>query len=180
MGKTKIAWTQKVWNPLRGCTKVSPGCEHCYAETMAGRFPWGRKVTSNGRWNGNVELLPERLGDPSKWRKPSMVFVSRNCHGEMLGHLEEVDFSGELHIRAPEGQSSSIEFARGDTGIRVDGLRYSIYSRRTRSGNIFWDNVSMSTTTALRLAKELLFSGWEVDEQTVLGPFANISKEVRR
>lgn len=73
---TDISWTDMVWNPVRGCSRVSPGCERCYAETMAARFPWGAEVTSNGRWNGKIQLLPEKLAEPLKWRKPCRVFVN--------------------------------------------------------------------------------------------------------
>jgi len=69
MATTSIEWTDKVWNPVTGCTKVSQGCKHCYAETIANRF-WGeRKFT-------DVRCHPERLEDPLKWRKPSRVFVN--------------------------------------------------------------------------------------------------------
>lgn len=69
MADTSIEWTDKVWNPVTGCTKVSQGCRHCYAETIANRF-WGeRKFT-------DVQCHPERLDEPSKWRKPRMIFVN--------------------------------------------------------------------------------------------------------
>ena len=73
---TGIEWTDSTWNPLRGCSKVSAGCDHCYAETMAARFsgkglPF-EKVTRIGmlgtHWNGNVELVEKHLLDPMKWR----------------------------------------------------------------------------------------------------------------
>lgn len=79
-----IAWTQKTWNPIRGCSRVSEGCRFCYAETFAARFngpgePYEGLVTrtSNGpRWTGVVREVPEHLHDPFKWRKPQMVFVN--------------------------------------------------------------------------------------------------------
>lgn len=73
MGATKIEWAEKVWNPVTGCTKISPGCQHCYAERMskrlAGRFgyPAGNPFA--------VTLHPERLDEPLHWRKPSRIFV---------------------------------------------------------------------------------------------------------
>jgi protein gp37 len=77
MGKTKIEWTSHVWNPVRGCLRVSPGCEHCYAETMARRFPWGQPyVNEQGRWNGKVELVPHLLDVPLRWREPRTIFVN--------------------------------------------------------------------------------------------------------
>jgi protein gp37 len=67
--KTKIEWADEVWNPVTGCTKVSPGCAHCYAERLAGRFWKGRKFT-------DVRVHPERLDDPLRWKKPRRVFVN--------------------------------------------------------------------------------------------------------
>ena len=69
---TKIEWTEKTWNPVTGCTKVSPGCDHCYAEGIARRFA-GSKAFPNGF---DVTLHPERLDAPLRWRKPSRVFVN--------------------------------------------------------------------------------------------------------
>ena len=77
---TTIEWTDRTWNPTRGCARVSSGCEHCYAERIARRFdrPGGSYeglTTSNGRWNGQIRLVPEKLEEPLRWRKPSRVFV---------------------------------------------------------------------------------------------------------
>lgn len=67
--KTKIEWATDVWNPVTGCTKVSEGCRHCYAETIAKRF-WGeRKFT-------DVQCHPDRLDAPLHWKKPRRVFVN--------------------------------------------------------------------------------------------------------
>lgn len=72
MTDTKIEWTERTWNPVTGCTKVSPGCDHCYAEGIARRFAGG-KAFPNGF---DVTLHPERLTVPLRWRKPSTVFVN--------------------------------------------------------------------------------------------------------
>ena len=69
---TKIEWTERTWNPVTGCTKVSPGCDHCYAEGIARRFAGG-KAFPNGF---DVTLHPERLDAPLRWRKPARVFVN--------------------------------------------------------------------------------------------------------
>jgi len=74
MSKSKIEWTDAVWNPVTGCSKVSEGCRNCYAERMskrlAGRcgYPLGDPF--------RVTLHPDKLGDPLKWRKNRMVFVN--------------------------------------------------------------------------------------------------------
>jgi protein gp37 len=71
---SKIEWTDATWNPVRGCTKISPGCTHCYAETFAERF---RGVPGHPYERGfDLRLVPERLLDPFRWPKPNMVFVN--------------------------------------------------------------------------------------------------------
>lgn len=79
---SKIEWTDATWNPLAGCTKVSPGCAHCYAEGMAkrlramGQEKYADVVDDNGRWTGHIWLGDEKLVElPLTWRKPRMVFV---------------------------------------------------------------------------------------------------------
>lgn len=69
-----IEWTDATWNPVRGCTKISPGCTHCYAETFAERF---RGVAGHPYEQGfDLRLVPERLLDPFRWPKAKMVFVN--------------------------------------------------------------------------------------------------------
>lgn len=66
---SNIEWTEKTWNPVTGCTKVSEGCAHCYAEGVANRW-WG------DRKFGDVQFHPDRLEQPSRRRKPTMYFVN--------------------------------------------------------------------------------------------------------
>jgi protein gp37 len=69
-----IEWTDATWNPVRGCTKISPGCTHCYAETFAERF---RGVRGHPYEQGfDLRLVPEKLHEPLRWRRPRMVFVN--------------------------------------------------------------------------------------------------------
>lgn|SRR5574341_9231 len=71
---TKIEWTQKSWNPVTGCTHVSLGCDHCYAESFALRL---QKAGTKGYENGfKVTLHPDRLDMPLHWKKSSMIFVN--------------------------------------------------------------------------------------------------------
>ena len=92
MGETSIQWTDRTWNPVRGCSRVSRGCENCYAERIAARFAPGSEyepgfekkpftgfaVMKNGEphWTGKVALVPEKLDEPLHWRKPCRVFVN--------------------------------------------------------------------------------------------------------
>jgi protein gp37 len=69
-----IEWTDATWNPVTGCTKVSPGCDHCYAQTFAERF---RGVPGHPYEQGfDLTLRPERIEQPLTWRKPQNIFVN--------------------------------------------------------------------------------------------------------
>ena len=71
---SKIEWTDATWNPLRGCTKISPGCKHCYAETFAERF---RGVPGHPYEQGfDLKLIPEKLCEPFEWSGARTVFVN--------------------------------------------------------------------------------------------------------
>jgi protein gp37 len=71
---SKIEWTDATWNPLRGCTKISPGCKHCYAETFAERF---RGVPGHPYEQGfDLRLVPEKLAEPFRWSSARTVFVN--------------------------------------------------------------------------------------------------------
>jgi protein gp37 len=100
MGKTSIEWTDASWNPIVGCTEISPGCANCYAARLAStrlrntpqykglaaklkseiQFPAVHahgipEGTIQPRWTGEVRLLLERLQEPLRWRKPRRIFV---------------------------------------------------------------------------------------------------------
>lgn len=90
---TGISWTNSTWNPIRGCTRVSEGCRHCYAERVAARFsgpgqPYEglavrklRVISDDdqrveARWTGDVRFVAEHLADPLRWKKPRRIFVN--------------------------------------------------------------------------------------------------------
>ena len=69
-----IEWTDATWNPVRGCTKISPGCKHCYAETFAERF---RAVPNHPYERGfDLRTVPEKLFEPLRWKKARKIFVN--------------------------------------------------------------------------------------------------------
>ena len=71
---SKIEWTDATWNPVRGCTKISPGCKHCYAERFAERF---RGVKGHPFEQGfDLRLIPAKVAEPLSWRKPQRIFVN--------------------------------------------------------------------------------------------------------
>jgi protein gp37 len=88
--KSSIQWTTASWNPIRGCSRISPGCGGakgeggCYAEVIASRFcgpgqafdGFARRGPQGGRWTGKVSLLPGHLEDTIRWKKPTTFFVN--------------------------------------------------------------------------------------------------------
>ncbi|MBK8256433.1 MAG: phage Gp37/Gp68 family protein [Polyangiaceae bacterium] len=69
-----IEWTDATWNPVRGCTKITPGCKHCYAETFAERF---RGVPGHPYEQGfDLLLVPDKLLEPLKWARSRRIFVN--------------------------------------------------------------------------------------------------------
>ena len=72
--QSTIEWTDSTWNPVRGCTKLSPGCKHCYAQTFAERF---RGVAGHPYERGfDLRTVPQRLADPLRWSSARMIFVN--------------------------------------------------------------------------------------------------------
>jgi protein gp37 len=79
--RTGIQWTEATWNPVVGCSKVSPGCANCYAETFSLTRLKGRPGYTGLPWTpenaaANVQLRPERLDQPLRWQRPRMIFVN--------------------------------------------------------------------------------------------------------
>src|SRR5271163_3135534 len=69
-----IEWTESTWNPVTGCSKLSPGCKHCYAERMATRLQAMRQ--ENYRNGFRLTLQPRMLDLPLRWKKPQTIFVN--------------------------------------------------------------------------------------------------------
>lgn len=80
--QTSIEWTQRSWNPIRGCSRISEGCRHCYAEQIAARFsgvgqPYeGLATRSPARWTGKLQFIKKDVCAPFSWKKPQCVFVN--------------------------------------------------------------------------------------------------------
>ena len=85
--KSSIEWTDATWNPVTGCSRVSRGCENCYAERLAAtrlrNHPSRQGLAdSNGRWNGRIHFNSEWLAQPLRWQRPRKVFVA--AHGDLF------------------------------------------------------------------------------------------------
>jgi len=113
-GLSEIEWTDATWNPLAGCTMISPGCTNCYAMRMAARLqamahPSYASVTrkSGGRpvWTGNINLVPGVLDAPLSWRKPRKIFVNSmsdlfqdGVPDEFVGQVWQTMIRADHHI----------------------------------------------------------------------------------
>src|SRR5512144_676826 len=86
--RSHIEWTEATWNPVTGCTKISPGCAHCYAETFANRF---RGVRGHAYELGfKPRVVPQLLNEPLKWKKPKRIFV--NSMSDLFHEIVPDDF----------------------------------------------------------------------------------------
>ena len=110
MNSSSIEWTSATWNPVTGCTKVSPGCDHCYAETFAERW---RGVPGHPYERGfDLQLRPERLEQPLAWRRPSLIFVN--------------SMSDLFHADVPESYIGSVF----DVMRRASWHRFQVLTKR--------------------------------------------------
>jgi len=89
---TKIEWCQETINPLPGCSKISEGCQNCYAVRMANRFKGTKKfhgLVENGEWTGRVNWWPSDLEKPIRWKNPRRIFV--NSMGDLFHQSVDID-----------------------------------------------------------------------------------------
>lgn len=108
---TAIEWTDTTWNPVTGCTKISAGCDNCYAERFSERF---RGVQGHPFENGfDLTLRPDRLGQPLKWKKSRMIFVN--------------SMSDLFHKQVPEHYIASVF----DTMEQADWHIFQVLTKRS-------------------------------------------------
>lgn len=87
-----IEWTDATWNPVRGCTKISPGCKHCYAERFAERF---RGVKGHPfEFGFDLRLVPDKLDEPLRWKRPRRIFV--NSMSDLFHEWVPKEFIGRV------------------------------------------------------------------------------------
>ena len=142
--QSKIEWTEATWNPIRGCTKVSDGCKHCYAETFAERF---RGVKGHPYEQGfDLRLVPEKLAEPLRWRNPKMIFVNsmsdlfhENVPDDYIAAVAKVMVTANWHTyqvltkrsdRLQKLLNNSLRFAANQEhiwwGVSVENCKYGL------------------------------------------------------
>lgn len=141
--QSAIEWTDATWNPVRGCTKISDGCKHCYAETFAERF---RGVKGHPYQQGfDLRLVPEKLAEPLRWRNPNMIFVNsmsdlfhENVPEEYVVAVAKVMVAANWHTyqvtkrsdRLQRLLNASLNFAANEKhiwwGVSVENRKYGL------------------------------------------------------
>lgn len=141
-GPRGISWTDQTWSPIRGCSRVSQACVHCYAERVAARFsgpgqPYeglARMTPAGPRWTGKVQLVEEHLLDPLRWKRPRRIFVNSmsDLFHEALND-EQIDVVFAVMAMAPE-HTFQVLTKRPErmlaylSGIKTVGRRFLINS----------------------------------------------------
>jgi protein gp37 len=156
--RTKIEWTDATWNPTTGCTKVSAGCDNCYASTLAhGRLDaiYRRRLpvvdTAENRADPfSVRIWPERLDQPERWAEPRLVFVN--------------SMSDLFHLDVPEPFLRQIF----EVMLRVDRHVYQVLTKRPARAQRFW-----------KRNKEL-FEGQPIPEHIWIGTSVENQETARR
>ncbi|HEX4229594.1 MAG TPA: phage Gp37/Gp68 family protein [Bryobacteraceae bacterium] len=130
---SKIEWTDATWNPVRGCTKIGPGCAHCYAETFAERF---RGVPGHPYKQGfDLRLVPEKLTEPITWSKQRMVFVNSMSD---LFHEDVPDAYIELVARVMAAADWHVYQVLTKRGERMRDLLASNLRFAAKLPHIWW------------------------------------------
>jgi protein gp37 len=122
---TGIEWTDATWNPVRGCTRVSEGCRHCYAEKVAARFsgegqPYHRyaeRRSAGSAWTGRVEMIPGALEIPLGWKRPRRIFAN--------------SMSDLFHEALPDQDIATV-YGHAIAAARVRGHTIQILTKRAR------------------------------------------------
>ena len=165
-----IEWTNASWNPVTGCTKLSAGCDHCYAERLAERF---RGVAGNAFEQGfDLTLRPERLGQPARWRRSRLIFV--NSMSDLFHKDIPCAFIGQVFdaMEQADWHTYQVLTKRSSLMRRLVNARYG----GQRAPAHIWLGVSIEDRTAigrLRHLKETAAAVRFVSFEPLLGPIGS-------
>ena len=132
MRETKISWASVTWNPVHGCSKVSQGCYHCYAETLSLRRGWTRLPWTGENASENVTLKPHKLNEPYKLRQPSRVFVN--------------SMSDLFHPVVPDDYISQVFEIMNDCSQHIFQILTKRPRRAAKWQGLWSDNIWMGTS----------------------------------
>ena len=164
MKKHKIAWTEQTWNPIIGCSRISSGCENCYAEKMANRLAFidntayyrnvvkfdnyvgGNEFENKDKWfdevwNGKTHFVKSQLEKPFKWKNPRMIFVC--SMGDLFHESVPFEWIDEVIARIAISDQHIFQLLTK----RPDRMRdYFSEFREDQIRNIWWNKYKIYTT----------------------------------
>jgi protein gp37 len=153
---SEIEWTDATWNPVRGCTKISPGCAHCYAEVFAERF---RGVPGHPYEQGfDLRLVPEKLLEPLRWQQSRMIFVNSMSD---LFHEDVPDEYIELVAQVMQTADWHIYQVLTKRASRLSKLLRTKLKSAAKAPHIWWGVSVENRRVGLPRISELSKSGAE-------------------
>ena len=146
---SEIEWTDATWNPITGCTKVSAGCDHCYAERFAERF---RGVANHPFQTGfDLTLRPERLRQPLEWRRSRMIFV--NSMSDLFHKAVPEEFVSAVFDTMEQAKWHQFQVLTKRSSLMRDFLRRRYGDRRGPAH--IWCGVSIENNSVLSRLEHL-------------------------
>lgn len=172
--KSDIEWTDATWNPVTGCTKVGPGCDHCYAERFAERF---RGTKGHPYENGfDLQLRPERLDQPHRWRQPKMIFV--NSMSDLFHKKIPLEFIDRVFDTMEQADQHTYQVL-SKRSSRLAAYLNRRYSEHPAPSHI-WAGVSVEDTKRKNRIEHLRQSAARVkflSVEPLLGPLGEVNFE---
>ena len=171
---SKIEWTETTWNPVTGCTKITRGCDNCYAERFAERF---RGTAGHPYEPGfDLTLRPERLSQPLSWKRPRMIFV--NSMSDLFHKDVPTDFIDDVFKTMEKADWHVFQVLTKRSPIMRDYLRRR-YGSRLAPRHI-WCGVSVEdnkATARIRHLQDAPITTRFLSIEPLLGPVGNIDIE---
>ena len=144
-----IEWTNASWNPVTGCTKLSAGCDHCYAERFSERF---RGVPGHPFEQGfDLTLRPERLGQPERWRRPRLIFV--NSMSDLFHKSIPTEFIGRVFSTMEQADWHTYQVLTKRSSLMRNFVNRRYAGRRAPPH--IWLGVSIEDATTLSRLRHL-------------------------
>ena len=171
---SKIEWTETTWNPVTGCTKITRGCDNCYAERFAERF---RGTPGHPYEPGfDLTLRPERLSQPLSWKRPRMIFV--NSMSDLFHKEVPTDFIDKVFDTMEKADWHVFQVLTKRSPIMRDYLRHR-YGSRLAPRHI-WCGVSVEDNKAaarIRHLQDAPITTRFLSIEPLLGPVGDIDIE---
>ena len=172
--KSAIEWTDATWNPVTGCTKITRGCDHCYAERFAERF---RGTLGHPFKDGfDLKLRPERLSQPLSWKRPRKVFV--NSMSDLFHKRIPTAFIDRVFDTMEAANRHIFQILTKRSSLMKNYLRRR-YGSRAAPQHI-WCGVSVedqTATTRIRHLRQTPISTRFLSIEPLLGPIGNVDLE---